>query len=73
MLKRYVDCEEQFGGDMYKKDYRLCVDTPEDYELVTNIYNHFKDDFVSAKNIVKYLDENRDVARINQDIVQKTS
>lgn len=62
-----------YGSDMYKKDYRLCVDTPEDYELVTNIYNHFKDDFVSAKDIVKYLDENRDVARINQDIVQKTS
>lgn len=61
------------GSDKYKKDYRLCVDTPEDFELVTKIYEHFSDDYVSAKDIVDYLDKNKDIANINQDIVQKTS
>lgn len=61
------------GSPYYSKDYRLCVDTPEDYELVQNIYNHFKDEFVSAREIVAYLDANPDVAAINREIVQKQS
>lgn len=61
------------GSDFYKKNYRLCVDTPQDFELVTRIYEHFNDEFVSAKEIVKYLDENPDIAEINKEIVQKTS
>lgn len=59
------------GSELYSKDYRLCVDTPEDYKLVTTVYNHFNDEWVSAKEIVKFLDENPDVANINQDVIQK--
>ena len=59
------------GSELYSKNYRLCVDTPEDYKLVTTVYNHFNDDWVSAKEIVKFLDENPDVANINQDVIQK--
>ncbi|MBE5926089.1 MAG: 3-deoxy-manno-octulosonate cytidylyltransferase [Lachnospiraceae bacterium] len=59
------------GSELYTKNYRLCVDTPQDFELVTNIYNHFNDEWVGAGEIVKYLDENPDIAKINQDVIQK--
>ncbi|MDE6231891.1 MAG: glycosyltransferase family protein [Lachnospiraceae bacterium] len=61
------------GSDLYCKDYRLCVDTKEDYELVKNIYEHFCDEWVSAKDIVEYLDANPNIASINRDIEQKQS
>lgn len=59
------------GEELYNKNYRLCVDTEEDLELVTNIYEHFKDEFVSSKEIVKYLDDNPKLAQINLEVVQK--
>lgn len=59
------------GDSFYSKDYRLCVDTKEDFELVSNIYEYFKDEFVSAKEVVKYLDNNKDAAAINSVISQK--
>lgn len=59
------------GDKFYSKDYRLCVDTSEDFDLVSNIYEHFKDEFVSAKEVVKYLDSNPEVAAINNIIKQK--
>lgn len=59
------------GSNLYSKDYRLCVDTNEDFLLVENIYNHFKDEFVSSKDIVKYLDENPEISKINRDTKQK--
>lgn len=59
------------GEELYNKNYRLCVDTKEDLELVTNIYEHFKDEFITAKEIVKYLDDNLKLAQINLEVIQK--
>lgn len=59
------------GSEFYKKNYRLCVDTEEDFNLVDKIYNHFKDEFVSAKSVINYLDENKKLAALNFDIKQK--
>ncbi|AAK80148.1 spore coat polysaccharide biosynthesis protein SpsF [Clostridium acetobutylicum] len=59
------------GDEFYSKDYRLCVDTKEDFELVKNIYEHFNDEFVSSKNVINYLDRNSEIAQINNDIKQK--
>lgn len=59
------------GSDFYKKDYRLCVDTEEDFKLVSKIYNHFKDEFVSAKKVINYLKQNKEIAALNSDIKQK--
>ncbi|WML35480.1 glycosyltransferase family protein [Clostridium sp. OS1-26] len=59
------------GSNFYNKDYRLCVDTKEDFKLVEIIYNNFRDEFVSAKEVIKYLDNNPEVARINEDIKQR--
>lgn len=59
------------GEELYNKNYRLCVDTKEDFELVTNIYEHFKDEFITSKEIVKYLNDNPKLAQINLDVIQK--
>lgn len=59
------------GEELYNKDYRLCIDTEEDFKLVTHIYEYFKDEFISSKEIVKYLNDNPKIAQINMNIVQK--
>jgi spore coat polysaccharide biosynthesis protein SpsF len=59
------------GSPLYQKDYRLCVDTDEDFLLVTKIYDFFKDPMVNAEKVVKLLDDNPELAAINHEIKQK--
>ncbi|MBN1057667.1 3-deoxy-manno-octulosonate cytidylyltransferase [Clostridium botulinum] len=59
------------GEKQYNKDYRLCVDTQEDFELVQKIYNNFNDEYVLAKDIVKYIDDNNYLTNINSSVNQK--
>lgn len=59
------------GSELYNREYRLCVDTPEDFELITKVYEHFKDADVSGRDIIQYLDANPHIAGINQNIEQK--
>lgn len=59
------------GNDFYNKDYRLCVDTQEDFDLVKKIYKHFNNMYVSSKDIVEYLDENPHILKVNKDVSQK--
>ena len=59
------------GNGFYNKDYRLSVDTLEDFKLVETIFNHFQDEYIEAKEVVKFLDENPNIASINEDIKQK--
>ena len=59
------------GENLFNKDYRLCVDTIEDLVLVTKVFEHFKDIYVPAKSVVKFLDDNPDIAAINSEIKQK--
>lgn len=59
------------GSELYNKDYRLCVDTKEDFQLVENIFNHFNNEFIASKDVIKYLDQNPEIAKINEDVRQK--
>ena len=59
------------GGSLFNKDYRLCVDTTEDFTVVSKVFEHFRDINVPARDVVKYLDKNPDVAAINNEIIQK--
>lgn len=59
------------GDKLYNKNYRLCVDTVEDFEVVSKVYEHFKDEYVEASDVVKFLCENSDLAKINCNIIQK--
>jgi len=59
------------GEDFYNKDYRLCVDTKEDFSVVKTIYEKFADIYVSAEAVVQFLDQNEDISKININIRQK--
>lgn len=59
------------GNSLYNKDYRLCVDTESDLRLVKIIYEHFKDEYVSSRDVINFLDKNKEIAEINKDAVQK--
>lgn len=58
------------GLEIFKRDYRLCVDTEEDFKLVTSLYEHFNDRFVKTSRVIGYLDSNPELAKINRDTVQ---
>ena len=59
------------GSGFYNKAYRLSVDTIEDFQVVEAIFNHFQDEYVRAKEVVKFLDKNPSIADINKNIKQK--
>ncbi|MFD2442706.1 cytidylyltransferase domain-containing protein [Bacillus sp. CGMCC 1.16607] len=73
------ECKEEFSWVMVKAKeliqepkLRITLDTEEDYELCKKIAQHFDGDlFVKTEEVVKYLKENPDVAKINAHIEQK--
>lgn len=56
-----------------KRDYRLTVDYPEDFQVFENVFEHFGDKIVetSSENILRFLDNHPDVAQLNIDCKQK--
>lgn len=60
------------AAKFHHKDYRLCVDTKEDFEVITKVYEHFNDKFVPITKVITYLDEQPEIAFLNRNIVQKT-
>lgn len=59
------------AAPFHHKDYRLCVDTKEDFEVITKVYEHFKDKYIPIEKVITYLDEHPELAFLNRDIVQK--
>lgn len=60
----------------YDKDYsqyRWTLDTPEDWEVIKRIYEHFYNGEHNFyfEDIIKYMQENPEIARINEAVVQK--
>ena len=51
----------------------LCVDTEKDLDLIKAMYESHKEKLVDLdyKEIIEYLDENPQIARMNQDVEQK--
>ncbi len=56
-----------------RPNYRLCVDTQKDLELITAIYNVFKENLINInyKEIIKFLDDNPQISEINKEVEQK--
>lgn len=58
--------------ELNRPDYRICIDTAEDFLLVSKIFEAFKGrDDMTAGEIVEFLDERPELVRINESIVQK--
>lgn len=68
--------QDSIGAYSYREDvsnYRLTLDTPEDYEVIVNVYNalYRQGNTFTLEDILGFLRKNPDVARINAMIVQK--
>jgi len=70
--------KEQFTRVSYVADemrnessLRITLDTAADYELLSKVASHFDDVFVSSVDVIKYLIEHPEVAKINAHIEQK--
>lgn len=65
---KYVESPKIIKRD----DTRLTIDTQEDFELYQKIYEYFKDLIdIDIKDIIKFLDINPDIKKINQKVRQK--
>lgn len=77
----YYDNKDEFFDKKYRlpkelqhvyRDYRLTLDTKEDFELIEELYSRFyEDDFVNLDKVISYIDKNIDILRINENIKQK--
>jgi len=58
---------------LQKPQFRLTVDTPEDLIVVRKIYDKLgkKNNPISLRKIVKFLDDNPDIVKINSNIKMK--
>ena len=56
-----------------RPELRLTVDTPEDFELVSRIFDSFyhEGEIFSLQEIVKLCDEHPDLMEINKSVLQK--
>lgn len=71
---------EKFSDEIYRyknerdlSDYRLTLDTPEDYDLIKKIYEKLYDgkhDFY-LDDIIDFLEKNPELKAINENIIQK--
>lgn len=56
----------------YKKDYRMTLDEPSDYEVFKNIYAVFdKDTVIPIDDAIDHLNSNQDITALNKDVLQK--
>ena len=60
-----------FMNNVDKSQYRITVDTNEDFTLVKKLIEDFDADKKTYKEIIKLLDDNQSLARINKDVKQK--
>jgi N-acetylneuraminate synthase/N,N'-diacetyllegionaminate synthase len=60
-------------SELSRPQYRLTLDTIEDFNLISSVYTHFKDnEFFSLSDIIQFLDDNPSVAKLNATVEQKT-
>lgn len=70
--------KEQFTRASYianelrnEPNLRITLDTNEDYELLKAVASHFDDVFVSSEDVIRYLKNHPEVAKLNAHIEQK--
>lgn len=69
---------EDFGLAIYRATkkygaYRFCVDEPADFDLIEKILHHFRTNpfEFTMEDVVDFMDENPQLAKINSGVVQK--
>lgn len=77
----YYDHKDEFFDKKYPlpnelkylyRNYRITLDTKEDFELIEHLYNKFyENEFVDLEKVMNYIDENSEILKINEMIKQK--
>ena len=59
--------------EVSRPNYRLCVDTKQDLQVIQKLHQHFKDRLIDVEflEVIQFLDKNPDIAMINQSVKQK--
>ncbi|MHA1927195.1 MAG: cytidylyltransferase domain-containing protein [Candidatus Thorarchaeota archaeon] len=60
-------------SEVSRPNYRLCVDTKQDLEMIKQLHEHFQDRLIDVEflEIIQYLDRNPEIVMINQSVEQK--
>lgn len=78
----YYDNKSEFKHKLYPlpdklryvySEHRLTLDTPLDYDLIRIIYSNYYtgEHIVKLEEVMKYLDNNREISSVNKEVVQK--
>lgn len=71
--EKYFNVAEIEPPSFLQADYRLTMDTPEDYELMNRIYSDLritKDNIPELETVISYLNSNPEIAAINKNVRQ---
>jgi len=60
-----------FDEKYHHPDWRFCLDTIEDYQLLTKIFNHFGRNDFSIEEATEYVSKNKYLLEINKKIIVK--
>ncbi len=73
--EKYFNIAEVEVPSFLRANYRLTMDTPEDYKLMNRIYSDLKitkNNIPELEDVILYLDKNPQIAEINSNIRQST-
>jgi len=59
-------------GDLFWPDLGITLDTKEDFELIKSIFEHFKNNEFTLKDILELLRQNKDMLNINKHIQRRS-
>lgn len=60
-------------GDLFWPDLGITLDTREDFELIKSIFEHFKNNDFTLKDILELLRQNKEMLNINKHIQRRSS
>jgi len=66
-------CKKEAPPEIARPQYRFCIDTPEDFELVKQVFERLSSecDFITAADVIKLLDSDERLASINASVKQR--
>lgn len=74
-VEKYYNVRGLELPDFLKSNYRLTMDTVDDYKLMQIIYKNLnisKENMVELEEVIRYLDDNEEIAKINSKVIQTT-
>lgn len=69
--KRFKTYNIEAPKNLYFPELSVTLDTKEDYEIITKIMNHFKNDYFTIEEMISYVRKNPKLLQINSSIKRK--